>query len=188
MKSRVNPNLVPGWKMTFKQRASYWRMWSEIAEVWNQPRGADLKSGISNLKSERSEGWTAAEAKSERLRWHTLAGLGPVSATAINHTTDFDELKKVHLAITDPDNVGAQMAMVKMPRTRLIESIKRHAPEGFWRHISFDRFKTYDLGELDETQLTQLRNTVQARMEKKIRDGESDQSSVTYDQPVEEPF
>lgn len=141
------PSFPPGWKMTVDQRRSYWRMWGDICRVL---------------------GWEpTAEA---RYDWHEASGLGRCSVKEIDHLTGFDELKKYWLAVTQPANLQAQLAMAKMKCTRLMTRIRWSFPEALWKQISRDKFKTEDLNELKEEQLEQLRNTCDARGYDKVEE------------------
>lgn len=146
--SQRNRNIIPGWKMTLNQRAAYWRMFADVAEA---------------------KGWTGNgdQMSAHRREFHVLAGLGPISAKAIDHLKMFDAIKACHLAITQPGNLNAQMRMENQPRHRLITRIKSMAPEGYWRAIMRDKFHSQELEDLTETELTQLRNTIEARLQEK---------------------
>src|SRR5882672_9402566 len=101
--------------MTFNQRAAYWRMFGDVAEA---------------------KGWTGngEQMSAHRRQFHVLAGLGPISAKAIDHLQMidgfgrdhlkmFDAIKACHLAITQPGNLNARMRMENQPRHRLITKI-----------------------------------------------------------------
>lgn len=141
-RKRSKVDFPEDWKMTYAQRRWYWSMVHQLAEL---------------------EHWSKNELEEKRREFHKAAGLGPVSAKAINHTSDFDAIIGEFLARTQPDNLEAQIHLIKMPLIRLRTRIKCMAPEAYRRAIIQDRFGKKELEELDETELTQLRNTLEAR-------------------------
>ena len=76
---------------------------------------------------------------------------------------DFDRVLAEFRAISQPDNLAAQLRQQDMPRRRLLYSIRRLAAEPYWRAIAQDKFGTADESRLDLDQLTQLRITLAAR-------------------------
>ena len=72
-------------------------------------------------------------------------------------------------AISQPDNLAAQLRQQDQPRRRLLYSIMRLADEPYWRAIARDKFGTPDETRLDLVQLTQLRNTLTARARSRQR-------------------
>jgi hypothetical protein len=76
---------------------------------------------------------------------------------------DFDRVLAEFRAISQPDNLAAQLRQQAMPRWRLLYSIRRLAAEPYWRAIAQDKFGTADETRLDLDQLTQLRITLAAR-------------------------
>jgi hypothetical protein len=76
---------------------------------------------------------------------------------------DFDRVLAEFRALSQPDNLAAQLRQQDMPRRRLLYSIRRLAPEPYWRAIAQDKFGTDDETRLDLVQLTQLRITLAAR-------------------------
>ena len=76
---------------------------------------------------------------------------------------DFDLVLAEFRALSQPDNLAAQLRQQDMPRRRLLYSIRRLAAEPYWRSIAQDKFGTADETRLDLAQLTQLRNTLAAR-------------------------
>src|SRR5262245_52536509 len=107
-------NIRPGWKMSWDQSHSYLWMFGEICRVKGWPMQEDRESGR-RMKDVMDD---------YRRQWHCLAGLGPISAKAITHMEGYDALKKVFLAITQPSNLKAQIAMENQPRFRAIQGIK----------------------------------------------------------------
>ena len=76
---------------------------------------------------------------------------------------DFDRVLAEFRAISQPDNLAAQLRQQDMPRRRLLYSIRRLAAEPYWRAIAQDKFGTADESRLDLDQLIQLRITLAAR-------------------------
>ena len=80
---------------------------------------------------------------------------------------DFDRVLAEFRAVSQPDNLAAQLRQQDMPRRRLIYTIMRMAPEAYWRAIAQDKFGTADESRLDLAQLKQLRITLAARSRSK---------------------
>ena len=130
--------------MTAGQKASYFRMLGEVYAA----------SGLSS----------AAEKEALRRTIHLRAFGGPKSAKEINHLKDFDQFKATCLALLQPDDLGAQMSQAEMPTTRLVFACRQRAEEAYIVAICRDRFGTADWTGLSVEKLTQLRNTLEARM------------------------
>lgn len=141
--SARNSEIRPGWKMTWAQSWSYVRMWNEIR---------------------RATGWE--NTREARLDWHEASGLGRCSAKDINHLKGFDALKIYWLAVTKPANLNEQMRMQEMPKHRLKTRIRGMTPEAYWSKIARDKYGTDDLDGLNEKELIDLRNTLEARTAK----------------------
>src|ERR1019366_4411859 len=82
---------------------------------------------------------------------------------------DLDQVLAEFRAISQPDNLAAQLRQQEQPRLRLLYSICRMAPEPYRRSIAQDKFGTADETRLDLVQLTQLRITLAARSARKRR-------------------
>ena len=82
---------------------------------------------------------------------------------------DFDRVLAEFRALSQPDDLPAQLRQQDMPRRRLLYSIMRRAPEPYWRAIARDKFGTDDETRLDLAQLTQLRITMAARSRSRTR-------------------
>jgi hypothetical protein len=147
MKSKTK--FVPGWKMTWGQKAEYFRLNDEVAKA--------------------SGARTAAEREELRHQIHEEAFGGPKSAKEINHLKDFDLFKAACLARLQPENLGAQMRQAEMPTKRLIYAIRQLAPEAYIiaevdrKRGSDARFQTEDWTMMDEASLTILRNHLAKR-------------------------
>lgn len=76
---------------------------------------------------------------------------------------EFDQVIAEFLSISEPENLDAQIRLLKQPKTRLIFRIRRMAPEAYVKELLMDRWKTDDLNELDVSDLHQLRNTLKSR-------------------------
>ena len=82
---------------------------------------------------------------------------------------DFDRVLAEFRAISQPDNLVAQLRQQDMPRRRLLYSIMRLAPEAYWRAIARDKFGTAEESRLDMNQLKQLQITLAARSRSRSR-------------------
>jgi hypothetical protein len=82
---------------------------------------------------------------------------------------DFDLVLAEFRALSQPDNLAAQLRQQDMPRRRLLYSIRRLAEEPYWRAIARDKFGTDDESRLDLAQLAQLRLTLAARARSRTR-------------------
>lgn len=76
---------------------------------------------------------------------------------------EFDLVIAEFLSISEPENLDAQIRLLKQPKTRLIYRIKKMAPEAYVNELLMDRWKTSDLNDLDVSDLHQLRNTLKSR-------------------------
>ncbi|MCX6923407.1 MAG: hypothetical protein NT154_09405 [Verrucomicrobia bacterium] len=82
---------------------------------------------------------------------------------------DFDLVLAEFRALSQPDNLAAQLRQQDQPRRRLLYTICSLAPEPYWRAIARDKFGTSDLDSLDLAQLHQLRITLAARSRSRQR-------------------
>jgi hypothetical protein len=82
---------------------------------------------------------------------------------------DLDQVLAEFRAISQPDNLAAQLRQQEQPRLRLLYSIRRMAPEPYWRAIAQDKFGTADETRLDLVQLRQLLITLAARARSRQR-------------------
>jgi hypothetical protein len=82
---------------------------------------------------------------------------------------DLDQVLAEFRAISQPDNLDAQLRQQEQPRCRLLYSIRRLAPEPYWRSIAQDKFGTADETRLDLVQLRQLLITLAARARSRQR-------------------
>lgn len=137
--SKRSKEFYPGWKMTVEQHGRYWRDVSAVAHR--------LK-----VKSEEA-----------RQLIHERAFGGPKSAKEINHLKDFDEFIAAVKALLQPANLDAQMRQAEMPKTRLIHAIQELSPEAYYRAEALRKFGLEELDQLDESQLTMLRNHLSKR-------------------------
>lgn len=151
-RSHKKPVFAKGHKMTEAQRNAYWSMFGQVCA---KMRLADLSHD---------------ERNAFRRELHERAGLGPISVKAIDHLKGYDAIKGVFLAILRPGDLNAQMRQEYMSCTRLIVRIRSLAPEAYWTKIMHDKFGACDIDELDESELTQLRNTVEVRVAAKARE------------------
>jgi hypothetical protein len=82
---------------------------------------------------------------------------------------NLDQVLAEFRAISQPDNLAAQLRQQDQPRRRLLYSIWRLAPEPYWRAIAQDKFGTADETRLDLAQLRQLLITLAARARSRQR-------------------
>ncbi len=82
---------------------------------------------------------------------------------------DLDRVLAEFRALSQPDNLAAQLRQQDQPRSRLLYSIRRLADEPYWRTIARDKFGTADETRLDLDQLRQLRITLAARARSRQR-------------------
>lgn len=144
---RSKPVFADGWKMSIGQRNSYFKMWAQIVRVRGYRGSAEVMSAL-------------------RHDFHAECGLGRISAKEIDRMKGFDAVKARFLAIMHPANLNAQMSMADQPRHRLITRITDMAPQAYWARIARDKYGTDDLDGLNEKELTDLRNTLEARTAK----------------------
>lgn len=118
--------------MTKKQTALYWREWAKVRK--DAP-------------------------DTDRHALH-LEALGYERSSKELSNTEFDKILGAMRAISEPWNINAQMRQMDASATRLRYSITRKAPQAYIAAILRDRFAGRTLDDLDETELTQLRNTL----------------------------
>ena len=82
---------------------------------------------------------------------------------------DLDQVLAEFRAISQPDNLAAQLRQQDQPRLRLLYSIRRLADEPYWRAIARDKFGTADETRLDLGQLRHLLITLTARVRSRQR-------------------
>ena len=82
---------------------------------------------------------------------------------------DFDQVLAEFRALSQPDNLDAQLRQQDMPRRRLLYSIMHLADAPYWRAIARDKFGTDDETRLDLVQLHQLLITLAARSRSRTR-------------------
>lgn len=160
-----------GWRMTPAQIAVHWRMFAQICDALN---------------------WSQDEE--HRRLWYQQSGIGRVSIKTIGDP-EFDKIKAFWLATMKPASVDAQLAQLNMPKMRLITACQALAPDPVIISIAQDKFGRAalprglgDLKTLDETQLTDLRNTLQ-RWSSRKKSGSFDSiSSAPEPQTTEIPF
>ena len=132
--------------MTQQQRALYFREWGRVTATCRQ------------------HGFPVPD----RHDLHVKAlGLDKSSKDFTNE--DFDRVLAEFRAISQPDNLAAQLRQQDQPRRRLLYTIRRLAPEPYWRAIAQDKFGTADETRLDLEQLRQLRITLAARSRSRRR-------------------
>lgn len=171
MKSRTD--IVPGWKMTFGQKDSYFSMWQSIV---------------------RKHGWNAAEAEEQRLLAHERALGDRRSRKDIDHLNDFTKIKAEFMALLKPGDINPQLRQLDMPhrnlrwkvmnvQTSLLAVVlppaadatdldRQLAAENYIATVMRDKFHTTDLKEVNErrphpdaySDLEKLVFTIEARI------------------------
>jgi hypothetical protein len=137
----------PGWKMTWNQHSAYFRLLE----------GAYRAGGKT----------TAADKEEMRKLIHLRAFGRPVSAKEIDHLKMFDAYKAECLALSQPNNLDAQLLITQMPlirfRTGILEKFDSPTILGLLRSNRFKRDSLDDLDTMNEKDLTDLRNTLCVR-------------------------
>lgn len=134
-----------------------------------------------------ARGWDVADRERRLDVLSQAVGRDLQSANELNTTRDYDAVKGALLALSDDANLKAQVRQLCQPLIRLRWAIRHAAPLAYWSHIARSRFGTDDLDQLDETQLTQLRNTLSARANAHRR--QPKQPTCSDPEPaVQEPF
>ena len=132
--------------MTPKQRALYFREWGRVRATCRQ------------------QGFPVPD----RHGLHVKAlGLDKSHLDFTNE--DLDQVLAEFRAISQPENLAAQLRQQDQPRRRLLYSIRRLAAEPYWRAIAQDKFGTADETRLDLAQLRQLLITLTARARSRQR-------------------
>jgi hypothetical protein len=108
-------------------------------------------------------GW---DAEDDEFRFSMLSewlGREIRSFKEVGRLEEFDKVKAECLALSQPANVNGQIRQINQPLIRLRWKCRRMAPQAYREAIMRARFHTTNLDDLDEGQLTQLRNTLAAR-------------------------
>jgi hypothetical protein len=134
--------------MTTSQNSLYFREWGKVRAACKQ------------------QGFPVPDRHSLHVR-----ALGQDKSHLDFTNDDFDRVLAEFRAITQPDNLAAQLRQQDQPRRRLIYGITNLAPESYWRVIAQDKFGTDDETRLDLDQLRQLRMTLAARVRSRQRRG-----------------
>jgi hypothetical protein len=171
--SRRPDKFYPGWKMTPAQHASYFNLLEGVYRAYVITKSADKET--------------------MRKKIHQQAFGRPVSAKDIDHMKMFDEFKAVCLAMSQPDNLDAQMHQAEQPLIRLRHAILKFSEAYTIGMLCSPRFKKHgldDLNHMTEKELTDLRNTLSARSPKSSSSSSSSSFSNQHPEPVEEgdPF
>jgi hypothetical protein len=102
-----------------------------------------------------------------RKQIHMRAFGSEISAKEIDHLKMFDAFKAEIMAELSPANVNAQMRQLEQPLIRLRHGIRKLAgADQINALIRSDRFKKQNLEDLNEKELTDLRNTLAGRASK----------------------
>ena len=135
--------------LTKPQTHTFWRQWSAVI---------------------RLSKWTPIEAEQQRKAMLARAGFD--SLTLVDKLSGFDRVLAEIKALSQPSDVDAQLRQQNQPVIRLRYRIRHHALQAaYWHDYAINRFATADLDQLNETQLTQLRNFLDDRMVQQRRAG-----------------
>jgi hypothetical protein len=140
---RHRTKVKPGWKMTEDQFFRYWREVGRVCDAL----GAKTKEHRDDT----------------RKQIHLRAFDDERSAKEINKGKDFDNFLMAVDAILDPSNLAKQMRRANMECTRLIEGCRQRAPEDYIVAEAVRKFGQGDWTQLNEDQLTMLRNHLSNR-------------------------
>lgn len=143
--------------MSPSQTQLYWREWRR---VWSESRRRDLELS-----------WRDAERVRHDV--HRRA-LGYAKSSKALSNGEFDKVLAEFRAITRPDDLRSQRAAQNQPRRRRMWVIGQRLlpalgelvedPEGYLVSLLLDRWKTDDLGDLSDRDLSQLIMTLQKRI------------------------
>jgi hypothetical protein len=146
--------------LTKPQQQRFWREWSAVK------------------RSLLAQSWTDAQIETERHALLERAGFD--SLTQVDHLAGFDRVLSELALLTQPSNLEPQLRESQMPRTRLVFAINAlakkitpsllgHGQSVYLATILADRWGHTDLDRLSLADLTQLRNTLAARLSSKRR-------------------
>lgn len=182
--------------LTKSQQKRFWRDWGIYRRRHRSPGGTSSASPHSLI--------TDAQIENERHALLERAGFD--SLTQVDPGAGFDRVLAELQALINPDDLDAQLRQITMPLERLRYACRLLAkaicdlnpssashPEAYLRRLLVDRFHTMSLDDLDETQLTQLRNTLAARRSSSRRSSRAPSPGGTSSaspklQTVDEPF
>jgi hypothetical protein len=129
--------------VTSSQNCLYWREWAKVRAVC------------------KARGWPLPE----RHDLH-ISALGADKSHLAFTNADFDQVLAAFRAISQPDDLRAQLDQAAMARRRYLYGLRRLAPDPYWKSIARDAFGTDDEDRLTLDQLRKLRMTVGARRPK----------------------
>jgi len=124
------------------------------------------------------QGWDAKDRDFRLATVGTWIGRPIKSLSQVGRLKEFDALKSECMAILKPDDIAEQMQIQEQNRKRLKHSITHLAYEicgnfarskAYLARILSDRFGGRSIDSLDESELNQLRNTLNARKYSKRR-------------------
>lgn len=109
--------------------------------------------------------WGKARRADPTLDRHELhiSALGYDKSHADFTNEELDIVIAEFLCISEPENLGAQIRLLRQPKIRLMHRITGMAPAAYIQSLLEDRWKTSDLNDLDVSDLHQLRNTLKSR-------------------------
>jgi hypothetical protein len=142
----MKTKFYPGWRMTVPQHDGYFRLLQQVYAAL----------GLT----------TRPDQEAQRQVIHQRAFHRPgVSAKDIDHMKGYDAFKATCLAILQPSDVEAQLAIQNMPRTRLVYAIRQLADEAYLVALAAsERFKCSDWPAMPLDQMEEFRQTAADRM------------------------
>jgi hypothetical protein len=139
------------------QLAKHWRLWSAACQANGWKTSDDAQRYAQYAAVLNSQGVTA-----ERYSVKDFTTQPQIDAL-------FDHFTQLATHNTNLTAAIRQANPEIGDRKRLIWSIKNKADDAYIRHIAVNKFGHADLGALDLSQLTQLRNTLSARATAKTK-------------------
>lgn len=141
-------------KLSKGQQARFWREWAEACRVMG-------------LTEENGCGKEVREDHRREL----LRRAGFESLKDVTRVGGFDRVLMELAALLQPDDMSAQMRLMGNVKRVLIYRITHHETGRMWTAIAHDRWRSVigenatpeDLEKLGETELRQLRDTLDAR-------------------------
>lgn len=132
----------------------------------------DWKLACDRQNWTRAAGWSAEQIENERYSLLQRAGFD--SLTEVDPLAGFDRVLAELAALSQPANIEPQLRAQEQPLIRLryactaiaykIGKVAPQAGHSYMTRIMVDKFRKTDLNDLTEQELTDLRNTLTARL------------------------
>lgn len=147
--------------MSPAQLSKHWRLWQAACKAQGWRTTDDQK---------RYECYASAMDACQAQGFVVPALAGPEATYSSKHFDTQDQIDSLYDLLTqlgtNNTSLAASMRQVDPdlgPRKRLTYAIQDRHDEALWRHIAQDKFGNDTLADLTVEQLTQLRNTCDAR-------------------------